>query len=94
MEVVMIGVTNRAKHQLKKILSDKVDTPQARIRLVHRGEGKIGLGIDVEKPNDQIIEFGGSKVLIIEQSLADRLTGITLDVEETEEGLKLVLLEK
>lgn len=56
--------------------------------------GNIGLGIDIEKSNDQIVEFEGSKVLMVEQSLADHLTGIILDVEETEEGPQLVLLEK
>lgn len=33
----MIGVTDRAKQQLKKILFDNVDMPQAGIRLVDRG---------------------------------------------------------
>jgi Fe-S cluster assembly iron-binding protein IscA len=90
----MIAVTEGAKQQLKKLLTDNVDRPQAGIRLVDRGEGKIGLGIDIEQPTDQTVEFKGSKVLMVEQSLADNLTGVTLDVEETEEGPKLVLLEK
>jgi Fe-S cluster assembly iron-binding protein IscA len=90
----MIGVTDRAKQLLKNTLSENVDTPQAGIRLVARGEGQIGLGIDVENPGDQVVEFEGSKVLIVEKNLAEALTGITLDVEDTEEGAKLVLLEK
>jgi Fe-S cluster assembly iron-binding protein IscA len=90
----MIEVTDRAKQLLKETLCDNVDTPQAGIRLVARGEGQIGLGIDVENPGDQVVEFEGSKVLIVEKNLAEALTGITLDVEDTEEGAKLVLLEK
>ena len=90
----MIEVTDRAKQLLKNTLSENVDTPQAGIRLVARGEGQIGLGIDVENPGDQVVEFEGSKVLIVEKNLAEALTGITLDVEDTEEGAKLVLLEK
>lgn len=89
----MIGVTDRAKQHLKKVLSEHVDMPQAGIRLVDKGEGQIGLGIDVENPGDQVVEFEGSKVLMIENKLADRFTGITLDVEETTEGGKLILID-
>jgi Fe-S cluster assembly iron-binding protein IscA len=89
----MIGVTDRAKQQLKKTLSDNVDTPQAGIRLVARAEGQLGLGIDVENPGDQVVEFEGSKVLMVEKDLASSLTGVTLDVEDTEEDAKLVLID-
>ena len=54
----------------------------------------LGLGIDIENPGDQIVEFEGSKVLMVEQQLATRLEGVTIDVEVTEEGAKLVLVEK
>ena len=89
----MIGVTDQAKRQLKKVY-DNVDMAQAGIRLVDRGGANIGLGIDIEKSGDKTVEFEGCKILKVEQSLADRLTGITLDVEETEEGPQLVLLGK
>ena len=89
----MIGITDRAKQQLKKTLSDNVDMPQAGLRLVARGEGQLGLGIDVENPGDEVVEFEGSKVLMVEKNLAANLTGVTLDVEDTEEGAKLVLID-
>jgi Fe-S cluster assembly iron-binding protein IscA len=89
----MIGITERAKQQLKKTLSDNVDMPQAGLRLVYRSEGQLGLGIDVENPGDEVVEFEGSKVLMVEKNLADSLTGVTLDVEDTEEGAKLVLID-
>jgi len=90
----MIGVTDRAKQLLKNTLSENADTPEAGLRLVARGEGQMGLGIDVENPEDQVVEFEGSKVLMVEKNLAEALTGITLDVKDTEEGARLVLLEK
>lgn len=90
----MIGVTERAKEELKNVLSQNVDNPQAGLRLVDRGDGQLGLGIDIENPGDQIVEFEGSKVLMVEQQLATRLEGVTIDVEVTEEGAKLVLVEK
>ena len=42
----MIAVTNRAKEELKKILKAKVNMPQARLRLLSRSKGQLGLGVD------------------------------------------------
>jgi Fe-S cluster assembly iron-binding protein IscA len=90
----MVVVTERAKEHLKKILSEHVDMPQAGIRLVDRGEGNLGIGIDVENDGDKVIEFQGSKVLMIEHNLDDQLKGITMDVEYAADGTQLVLIEK
>ena len=89
----MIGVTERAKQELKRILTENVDNPQAVLRLVTGEEGQLGLGIDVETKNDQVVEHEGSKVLIVENGLATSLKGITLDVEDTTEGAKLVIVK-
>ena len=53
----MINVTERAKRELKRLLSQKVDWPEARLRLMDRGQGILGLGIDIELPGDQIVEY-------------------------------------
>ena len=89
----MITVTDKAKQELKKTLFDNVDTPGAGLRLVSREGGQLGLGVDIEKADDEVVEFEGSKVLIVEKQLADTLNKITLDVEDTKEGNRLVLLE-
>ena len=90
----MVNVTERAKQELKKLLAQKVDWPEARLRLMDRGKGIIGLGIDVEEPGDQIVEFEDKKVLICEHGLAMRLKGITIDVDDTPEGTKLIICEE
>jgi hypothetical protein len=52
------------------------------------------LEVDVENPNDdEVVEFEGSKVLRVEKKLADPLDKITLYVEDTKEGSRLVLIE-
>ena len=89
----MINVTKRAKQELSKILSKKVDWPGARLRLMDRSQGKLGLGIDLEAPGDHIVEYEGMKVLIVEPVLARNLRGITLDVDDTPEGAQLVISE-
>ena len=90
----MIGVTERAKQELKRILSDNVDDPQAVLRLTATSEGKLGLGIDVESPGDEVVEHEGSKVLVVEEGLASSLQGLTLDVEDTAEGPQLAIFKE
>ena len=87
----MIDVTERAIQELKKILSAKADLPQARLRLTSIEEGKLGLGIDIDMPGDRVVEYKGSKVLCVEEALADSLDGVVLDVEETKDGPQLVI---
>ena len=88
----MIGVTERAKQELKNILRDNVDHPEACLRLTVNPEGQLGLGVDVAGPDDNVVEHEGSYVLLVEPDLATRLVGISLDVEDNPEGSKLVVV--
>ena len=90
----MITVTERAKKELREILHSKVDWPGACLRLMDRGQGKIGFGIDIEAPGDLVVEYDGSKLLVVAPELAPGLKGITLDVDEMPEGARLVISEK
>ena len=90
----MIHVTERAKQELKRILTRNVNWPGARLRLIDRGRGKLGLGIDIEVPGDQVIEYQGDKILLVEPALASNLKAITLDVDNTPQGAELVIAEK
>ena len=87
----MADVTERAKRELKKLLVSKVNWPGARLRIIDRGQGKLGLGIDIEAPGDKVIEYEGSKILVVEAGLADSHKEITLDIENTPQGAELVL---
>ena len=87
----MINVTERAKKALKKLLTANVDLPEGRLRLMDRGQGKLGLGIDIEIPGDELVKYNGSTILVVEQGLVANLKGVTLDVEDSVEGSKLVI---
>jgi len=87
----MITVTKRARQELKRILSAKVDLPQARLRLNASEQGKLGLGMDIDMPGDQVVEYEGSRVLVVEGKLASSLKSITLDIEDTVDGPQLVI---
>ena len=89
----MIGITERAKRELRKLLLNKSDMPQARLRLISSGQGELGIGLDIEYPGDEIIEYQGSRLLVIEQALASSLGRITLDVDDTPQGPQLVIEE-
>ena len=90
----MISVTERAKQELKRMLSDNVDDPQAGLRLTTGDAGQLGLGIDIEMLEDHVVKHDGSKVLIVEPGLAVSLEGLILDVEDTADGPKLVIAKQ
>ena len=87
----MINITERAKQMLKKILNANVDFPEGRLRVMDRGQGKLGLGIDIEMPEDELVKYEGSTILVIEREFAVNLKGITLDVEDSGKGLELII---
>lgn len=89
----MIDVTESAKAELKKLLASSVDWPGARLRLMDRGQGRLGLGVDIESENDRVVEYGGDVLLLVEDGLASRLGGLTIDVDAAEEGVELVICE-
>ena len=90
----MINVTEQAKQELKRLLTSSVDWPEARLRLMNRGQGRLGLGIDIEAPDDQVLEYEGTKLLIVEPELAFNLNRVTLDVDDTPDGVELVICEE
>lgn len=90
----MVGVTKAGLAELKRILDEHTDNAQAGLRLTTDQSGTLGLTIDVGTAEDQVLEHEGSKLLIIEQHLADSLEGITIDVDETPEGRRLVITKE
>ena len=90
----MIEITEHAKQELNRLLIAKVDWPGALLRLIDRGKGKLGLGIDIQKPGDLMIEYDGKRLILVESELATSLADITLDVDDTPDGPELVIIEK
>jgi Fe-S cluster assembly iron-binding protein IscA len=90
----MIEVTERAKKELKKLLTDSVDHPNACLRLRNNNEGRLGLGIDIEMPNDRVIEYEEATLLVVEPELADSLKDVAIDVEDGDEGSQLVIIDR
>ncbi len=89
----MINVTVRAREELKRLLYANVDMPQARLRLIDRGQGDLGFGIDIESPGDEFVKHDGFTVLIINSELASNLNNIRIDVDDTPKGSELVIID-
>ena len=71
----MIGATELAKQELKRVLNAKTDKAEACLRLKVNDQGKLALAIDIEREGDQALEHEGSKLLLVERDLADTLQG-------------------
>ena len=87
----MIDVTERAKKELKALLTNNVDHPMACLRLRTNEEGKLGIGIDVETPGDKVIKYEGCTLLVVETKLAASLQGVAIDVMDDNGSSELVI---
>lgn len=87
----MVVVTDGAKQELKRMLAANTEEPEACLRLIANDQGQLGLAIDVERQDDQIVEHEDSKVLVVEKELADTLQEITMDIVDTPEGARLAI---
>jgi Fe-S cluster assembly iron-binding protein IscA len=93
-EVAMLTVTDRAKQLLKETLTVYGDDPEVCLRLSVKSPGRFGLGLDSEVEGDQVVEHEGKKVLLVAPELAPMVERVTLDVQDTSDGPKLVVSQK
>ena len=87
----MLTVTEGAKQLLKGILTAHSDDPEMGVRLTSDPQGQLGLVLDKEQPDDQVVEHQGVKALLVASELAPALEEVTLDVQDTDDGPKLVV---
>lgn len=87
----MLTVTDSAKQELKKTLLAHTDDPEVSLRLELKSPGEFGLLLGKEAEGDQVVEYEGTKVLLVASELAPVVEGITFDVQDTADGPKLVV---
>ena len=85
-------VTDDAKQELKKTLSQNTDDPEICLRLTAQSPGELGLTLDTKTEDDQVVEHEGSDVLLIGKEIADKADNLKLDTEHTEQGERLVVV--
>lgn len=81
-----LEVTPRASAALKDVLDSTEHEPQQILRLVQDPEGNLGLALDVERDGDQVVEHQGARTMAIDSGISERLSGITLDVQDSPKG--------
>jgi hypothetical protein len=89
----MIAVTDRAKEQLLDMkLSANISEPDVGLRLEPAATGEWQLFPDQAIEGDQVVEHGGSKLLLIGADASDALGDRQVDCRETAPGqVQLVL---
>ena len=87
----MIGTTERARQELKKLLEAQTEEAKACLRLVVNEQGQLMLVVDTKREGDKEVEHEGATVMVLGEDLAGELEGITIDVEDTTEGSRLIV---
>ena len=87
----MLNVTESAKQMLKDLLVANTDKPEFGLRLVASESGQLTLVLGQEKEGDQVIEYQGSKVLLLDGETSIFLDEKRLDGQDTPQGPVLAL---
>lgn len=91
----MVIVTEAAKQELGRMLaSTNVDDSELSLRLAPTAPRQLGLVLGTEEEGDQVVEHEARKVLLVGEELSGALEGVTIDCQETSEGLRLVIVGK
>ena len=89
---MMVKVTERALDMLAEIkASVNIDDPYIGLRLEPATSGGLGLLLDHERAGDQIVEYAGEKVLLVDDRLSEALTGAEIDCEPVGKEMQLVI---
>ena len=88
----MVRVTERALGMLAEIrASVNISDPDIGLRLEPATSGGLGLLLDRERPGDQIVEYAGEKILLVDDRLSEALTGAEIDCEPVGKEMQLVI---
>ena len=88
----MVKVTERALDMLAEIkASVNIGDPNIGLRLEPATSGGLGLLLGRERAGDQIVEYAGEKVLLVDDQLSEVLTGAEIDCEPVGKEMQLVI---
>jgi hypothetical protein len=87
----MFMMTETAGEYLTAVLDNANASEETVIRFVLEGNA-LTPKLDSARPGDASFDYEGRRVLVLDTQVSQVLTDSTLDVQSTEEGLKLILL--
>ena len=86
----MLTVTDKAAQYLRESLAHKEEGAAEALRIVQSDDG-FQLTLDNPKDGDQVFEQDGQNYLVLDEGVGQVLSGATLDVHESPQGLSLTL---
>jgi Fe-S cluster assembly iron-binding protein IscA len=88
----MLTLTGAAGDYLKSALERAKASEDTAIRIVVEDD-KLAPALDTERPGDETLDYHGRTVLLLDAEVCEYLADSTLDVESTDEGLRLLILQ-
>ncbi|MFQ6030070.1 MAG: hypothetical protein ACE5Q6_21565 [Dehalococcoidia bacterium] len=86
-----LAVTEQAAAVLQGLLEQQNPEADQVLRLIYNTEGNVQLALGTEREDDQVVDYLGKTVMVIEPLISDHLSGSTLDLQETSSGMSLTL---
>jgi len=90
----MVMVTEQAAEELRGKLLAATTDPELGLRLLPAPGGRFVLLPDTELSGDQVVEYQGSKVLLVGVEYLRALEGSTVDCQDTREGAVLFVRKR
>ena len=88
----MLLITESAKGMLKTALDNAEAEPGQCLRIKAVPGDQFAISLDAETEGDQVVEHGGTKVVVFDNETAKDLDGLVLDYRDSGEGPQLTLL--
>ena len=90
----MLKVTEKAAQVLVDMLKEKGESEEDCLRLVSQDGENFVIGVGKLKEGDQVVNYNGKRVLIIDGILASHLANVTVGVKDAEAGPEIVIFKE
>jgi hypothetical protein len=87
----MVTLVDGAAQVLRVTLAQLRTVPSQTFRLVSSPGGGFGLGLDQQRVGDVVVTANGEKILLMAPDIAEALGEARIDIEDTEEGRRVVI---
>jgi Fe-S cluster assembly iron-binding protein IscA len=90
----VVQVTERAAQQLYTLLKSETSDPDAGFRVIPAGGGQVFLFVDRETSADYVVEFRGSKVLLVGVEYLKPFQDVVIDCRDVEGKTSLYAIRR
>ena len=87
-------ITEDATAEVHKLLESGRTGPGQLIRLEMDAEGAVALQLDRQRDGDEVIEYEGAAVMVVEPRVAEALTALSIIAKDTPDGAAIVVRKR